>query len=434
MGNLVCIVGRPNVGKSTFFNRMVGRKDAIIDNVSGVTRDNKYGSVEWKDRNFTLMDTGGLVQGSDDVFEEAIRKQVFQGLEQADLLLFMVDLQTGVTGLDQEVADLIRKTQKPTVLVVNKSDTPEKLHLGGEFYGLGFDEVHNVSSETGTGTGDLLDAIVEKLPEENEEEDSTLPKIAIVGRPNVGKSSLTNMLLGYERSIVTAKAGTTRDPVNAVMKGFGQEFELLDTAGLRKKAKVRDDLEFYSVLRSVRAIEDSDVCVLMVDAQSGLESQDMNILHLAIQRKKGVLILINKWDLVEKDQNTAKEYEKAIKGRLGTLQYLPILFVSVKVKQRVHKALEMIQKTYKERKKKVPTSKLNDVLLKKIEQKPPGLERGKQIKIKYITQLPSQTPAFAFFCNFPKAIKSPYKKFLENQLRQAFGFQGVPISLYFRKK
>ena len=434
MGSLVCIVGRPNVGKSTFFNRMVGRKEAIIDNKSGVTRDNKYGSVEWKDRNFTLMDTGGLVQGSDDVFEEAIRKQVFQGLEQADLLLFMVDLQAGITGLDQEVADLVRKTQKPTFLVINKSDTPDKVHLGGEFYGLGFDQVFNISSETGTGTGDLLDAITDNLPTEAEPEEKALPRIAIVGRPNVGKSSMTNMMLGYERSIVTSKAGTTRDPVNAIMKGFGQEFELLDTAGLRKKAKVRDDLEFYSVLRAVRAIEDADVCVLMLDAQQGLESQDMNILHLAIQRKKGILILVNKWDLIEKDKDTVKKYEEAIKARLGTSQFIPIIFISVHEKQRVHKALETIQKIYNERIKKVPTSKLNDLLLRKINERPPGMERGKQIKIKYVTQLPTQTPTFAFFCNFPKALKSSYKRYLENQLRKGFGFQGVPISLVFRKK
>ncbi len=434
MAGLVCIVGRPNVGKSTFFNRMVGRKEAIIDNQSGVTRDNKYGTVEWKDQSFTLMDTGGIVQGSDDVFEEAIRKQVFQGLERADLLLFMVDLQTGLTGLDQEVADLVRKTQKPTFLIINKSDTPDKVHFGGEFHGLGFKEIFNISSETGTGTGDLLDAITDNIPREEEREEKGLPKIAIVGRPNVGKSSMTNMLLGYERSIVTPKAGTTRDPVNAIMKGFGQEFELLDTAGLRKKAKVRDDLEFYSVLRAVRAIEDADVCVLMLDAQQGLESQDMNILHLAIQRKKGVLILVNKWDLVEKDKDTSKEYEKAIRARLGAIQYIPILFISVHEKQRVHKALEIIQKIYEERKKRVSTSKLNDLLLKKINERPPGMERGKQIKIKYVTQLPTNTPTFAFFCNFPKALKSSYKRFLENQLRKGFDFQGVPITLVFRKK
>jgi GTPase len=434
MGNLVCIVGRPNVGKSTFFNRMIGRKDAIIDNKSGVTRDNKYGSVDWLDKTFTLMDTGGLVKGSDDIFEEAIRKQVLSGLEKADFLLFMVDLRAGLTGLDQDVADLVRRLDKPTFLLVNKADTPDKVSLAGEFFKLGFADVFPISSESGSGTGELLDALIKKLPEKGTKEKGGIARIAFVGRPNVGKSSLTNMLLGYERSIVTPKAGTTRDPVNALMKGFGQEFMLLDTAGLRRKSKVTDDLEFYSVLRAVRAIEDSDICVLLIDAQQGLESQDMSILHLAIQRKKGVLILVNKWDLVEKEQNSIKEYEEFMLNKLGTLRYIPIQFISVLEKIRVYKALEMINQIYEERKKKIPTSKLNQTMLNKIEERPPAMERGKSVKIKYITQLPTHTPSFAFFCNFPKAIKPSYKKYLENQLRKEFGFTGIPISLVFKKK
>ena len=436
MANIVAIVGRPNVGKSTFFNRMVGTRSAIMDDESGVTRDRHYGFSEWTGKYFSVIDTGGYVTGSDDIFEEAIRDQVTLAMEEATVILFMVDAQTGLTPLDEEFANVLRKSKKPLLVVVNKADTSDKFNMAGEFYSLGLGEIYPVSSQSGSGTGDLLDEVVKHFSDEGiEDPDAGVPKISIMGRPNVGKSSFVNVLLGKQRSIVTDIAGTTRDAINSRYNAFGKEFIITDTAGLRKKAKVTDNIEFYSVMRSIRSLEDSDVCIVIIDAVNGLESQDMNIIGLAHKNKKGIVLLVNKWDLIEnKDTNTAKKYEEELREKLAPLHYIPIIFISVHEKQRIFKAIEKAIEVYENRNTKIPTSKLNDVMLKEIENYPPPALKGKHVKIKYITQLPTHTPTFAFFCNLPQYIKEPYERYLENKLRSHFNLEGVPVKLIFRNK
>lgn len=436
MANIVAIVGRPNVGKSTLFNRLVEAREAIMDNVSGVTRDRHYGQSEWSGKRFTVIDTGGYVVGSDDVFEESIREQVELAIEEAGVILFVVDVQSGLTDLDKDFAQVLRRSKKPIYLVANKADDALKSHLAGEFYALGMEsDIWSVSAISGSGTGDLLDAISTHFETSDEEEEPpTLPRITIVGRPNVGKSSLVNLLLNEKRSIVTDIAGTTRDAVDSEYKYFGQHFILTDTAGIRRKTRVKENIEFYSVLRSIRAIESADVCILMLDASLGFEAQDMNILHLANRYHKGMVIMVNKWDLVEKSTNTARDYEAAIRERLGTLSFIPIIFASVHEKQRVMKVVEKAIEVYESRIRKVPTSALNDALLPEIEHYPPPAHRGHYIRIKYITQLPTRTVTFAFFCNHPKYLKNDYARFLENKIRHHFGFEGVPINIVFREK
>lgn len=433
---LVAVIGRPNVGKSTFFNRMTQQRQAIVDSVSGVTRDRHYGKSDWNGRSFSLVDTGGYITGSDDTFEAEIRRQVLIAIDEADIILFMVDVQSGVTDMDQDVAAVLRKTDKPVFLVVNKVDTPIHAADATEFYALGLGEYYTLSSINGSGTGELLDAMVEHipLPEEEVEEVDALPRFAIVGRPNVGKSSLLNALMGEERNIVTDIAGTTRDSLNTHYKHFGLEFELVDTAGIRKKGKVHEDLEFYSVMRAIRAIEYSDVILVVIDGTLGFEAQDLNIFHLAERNKKGVVILVNKWDIVEKETNTTKEYEKAIRARIAPFSDVPIVFISARTKQRIFKAIETAMAVYERRKQRISTSKLNDLFLPIIKENPPPSTKGKYIKIKYITQLPTNTPQFAFFANLPQYIKDPYRRFLENRFREMFDFTGVPIIIYFRKK
>lgn len=434
MGNIVAIVGRPNVGKSTFFNRMIGERQAIIDDTAGVTRDRQYGTTDWNGKTFTVVDTGGFVLGSDDVFETAIRSQVKIAIEEAAVIVFMVDVLTGVTDLDEEVAQMLRQTEKPVFLVVNKVDNHTRMMEANEFWSLGFDSTFFVSSLTGSGTGDLLDAVAEHI--ENEEPvQSELPKFAIVGQPNVGKSSLTNALLGEERNIVTEIAGTTRDSIHTVYNKFGKEFLLIDTAGIRKKAKVHENLEFYSVMRAIKAIEEADICILMIDAQTGMEAQDMSIFRLAQRRKKGVVILVNKWDLVEnKETNTARDFEKAVKEKIAPFSDVPILFISTLEKQRIFRAVEVALEVYENRGRRIKTSELNDKILPEIERTPPPAHRGHFIKIKYITQLPTPYPAFIFFCNHPKHVKESYRQFLENRLRDHFAFTGAPIAIFFRQK
>lgn len=407
-----------------------------MDNESGVTRDRHYGYAEWNGKHFTVIDTGGYVEGSDDVFEEAIRSQVKMALEEATAVIFMVSCEDGLTGLDQDFASVIRTSKKPVLMVANKADNHERALMVGEFYGLGLPaNIYPVSSTNGSGTGELLDELVNEFPDEGEEDpEAGIPRIAILGRPNVGKSSFLNLLLGEDRSIVTDIAGTTRDSVHTRYTAFGQDFILTDTAGIRKKTKVKEDIEFFSVLRSIQALQDSDVCILMIDATRGFESQDMNIISLANKYKKGVMIMVNKWDLIEKETGTAKEYEDDIKEKLGTLSYAPIIFTSVLTKQRVLKAIELATEINENRLRKVPTSRLNEALLPEIEHYPPPAVRGKYIKIKYITQLPTQSPTFAFFCNHPKDIKTSYERFLENKLRTYFDFKGVPMKLVFRNK
>lgn len=435
MANIVAIVGRPNVGKSTLFNRLVERRDAIMDDESGVTRDRHYGFAEWTGKFFTVIDTGGYVHGSDDVFEEAIRNQVMQALKEASVIIFMADCDDGLTDLDKDFANVVRTIDKPVLVVGNKADTNEKMQNSVEFYELGMGEVYPISSATGSGTGDLLDEVVKHFQDDQDENpEESLPKIAIMGRPNVGKSSFVNVLIGGERSIVTDIAGTTRDSINTRYNMFGKDFLLIDTAGVRKKAKVKEDIEFYSVIRSIRSLQNSDVSIVMIDAQNGLESQDVNLINLAVKYRKGIVLMVNKWDLIAKDQNTADKFRKTIEERLGTLSYIPIVLTSVLTKQRVFKAIETAIAVYNERYKKVPTSELNNVLLKEIDKFKPPSFRGKHIKIKYITQLPTNSPTFAFFCNFPKHIKSPYSRYLENKIRANFGFDGVPIKLVFREK
>lgn len=423
------------MGKSTLFNRLVERRQAIMNNEPGVTRDRHYGYAEWNGKHFTVIDTGGYVEGSEDVFEEAIRRQVKLAVDEASVILFMVDAQQGLAGLDEEFAHVVRQSKKPVYVVANKSDTADSAYHEGEFYKLGLGEVQAVSSTTGSGTGDLLDMVVSHFPDEGvEDPEAGIPRIAILGRPNVGKSSFLNTLLGVERSIVTDIAGTTRDAINTRYKMYGQDFILVDTAGLRKKNKEKDDVEFFSVLRSLQALQDSDVCVVMIDADRGFEAQDMNIITLGHRYNKGMLILVNKWDLVEKDTMTAKRIEDEIKERLGPLSYIPVMFISVHKKQRIFQAIEKAVEVYGNLHKKIPTSQLNDVMLREIEAYPPPATKGKHIKIKYLTQLPGRVPTFALFCNLPQYIKAPYERYLENKLRSHFDFVGVPLRLFFRKK
>ncbi len=434
--SLVAIVGRPNVGKSTLFNRLVGMRQAIVDETAGVTRDRHYGRCEWCGREFSVVDTGGYTSNSDDIFEEAIRRQVVIAVEEADLILFMVEASTGITDYDEEIADLLRRSGKPVVVAVNKVDTGEKVYDTFQFYSLGLGEIWSISAANGGGTGDLLDHLIKELPEEQEsaEDHPELPHIAIVGKPNVGKSSLANALLGEERNIVTPLAGTTRDSVSTHYKKFGHEFMLIDTAGMRKKSKVHEDLEFYSVMRSIRAIEHSDVCILMIDAQYGLEAQDMNIFNLIHRNKKGCVLVVNKWDAVEKDSNTMKNYTETLKSRLAPFNDLPIIFTSVINKQRIMDVLNAAKLVYDNYSRRIPTSALNDAMLPEIENYPPPAWKGKYIKIKYVTQLPTRSPSFAFFCNLPQYIKDPYKRFLENRLREKFDFTGCPVQIFVRQK
>lgn len=434
MSNILAIVGRPNVGKSTFFNRLTGIRQAIVHESSGVTRDRHYGTSEWNGIPFSVIDTGGYVHGSEDIFEEEIRKQAKLAIEEADVILFMVDSRDGITGMDQDVANLLRRSKKPVFLAANKVDNPASHLQATEFYGLGLGEVWPVSAVNGHGSGDLLDALVREFKPAEPENDDHLPRIAVIGRPNVGKSSFINALIGQERNIVTDIAGTTRDTIDTRYTSFGFDFYLVDTAGLRRKAKVTEDIEFYSVMRSIRAIETSDVCILMVDASQGFESQDLNIFHLADKNHKGIVILVNKWDLVEKESNTHLAFERMIREKTAPFTDIPIIFTSVLNKQRIHKALEVATKVSDQRKIKIPTARLNNDLLPIIERNPPPAHKGKYVKIKYITQLPLAYPAFAIFCNFPKYVKDPYKRFLENRIRELYEFNGVPIEVFFREK
>ncbi|MDO5968393.1 ribosome biogenesis GTPase Der [Flavivirga aquimarina] len=434
MSNIVAIVGRPNVGKSTFFNRLIQRREAIVDAVSGVTRDRHYGKSDWNGKEFSLIDTGGYVLGSDDVFEAEIDKQVELAIDEADAIIFMVDVEAGVTGMDEDVAKLLRKVSKPVFLVVNKVDNAKRAEDAVEFYSLGLGEYHTIASINGSGTGELLDALVEALPEKEEIEEEELPRFAVVGRPNAGKSSFINALIGEDRYIVTDIAGTTRDAIDTKYNRFGFEFNLVDTAGIRRKSKVKEDLEFYSVMRSVRAIEHADVCLLVLDATRGFDGQVQNIFWLAERNRKGIVVLVNKWDLVEKDHKSVKEYEKAIKKQMEPFTDVPVIFISALTKQRIFKAIETAVEVYQNRAKKIKTSQLNDILLPIIENYPPPAYKAKYVKIKYIMQLPTPQPQFAFFCNLPQYIKDPYKRFLENKIREHFGFKGVPISVYMRKK
>lgn len=435
MSNLVAIVGRPNVGKSTLFNRLTETRTAIVEEKSGVTRDRIYGKAEWNGVEFSVVDTGGYVQGSDDIFEGEIAKQVLIAIEEASVILFMVDVTVGVTDLDEAVADILRRTNKPVMVVANKVDTPVRIPDAAEFYSMGFGEMYTLSANNGAGTGDLLDALIEKFDPEVEEEDLTgVPKIAVVGKPNVGKSSFINAITGEERNIVTPISGTTRDSINTRYKLFGFDFVLIDTAGIRKRSKVHEDLEFYSVVRSVRSIEYSDVCIFMIDATQGIQKQDLSIFYVIEKNRKGVVVLVNKWDLVEKDTMSSIEYEDKIREQLAPFRDVPILFTSTITKQRLHKALETAMKVYGSRTQKVQTARLNEFVQEVIELNPPPSVKGKFVKIKYATQLPTHAPAFAFFCNLPQYIKDPYKRYIENKFRERFDFEGVPIRLFFRKK
>ncbi len=431
---IVAIVGRPNVGKSTFFNRLVQRREAIVDATSGVTRDRHYGKTDWNGREFSIIDTGGYVVGSDDIFEMEIDKQVELAIAEADAIIFMVDVETGITGMDEDVAKLLRRVDKPVFLVVNKVDNNKRAENAVEFYSLGLGEYYNIASINGSGTGDLLDDLVKSLPEKITSDEEELPRFAVVGRPNAGKSSFINALIGEERYIVTDIAGTTRDAIDTRYDRFGFEFNLVDTAGIRRKSKVKEDLEFYSVMRSVRAIEHCDVCLLIFDASRGFDGQVQNIFWLAQRNRKGIVILANKWDLVEKKTNTMKEMEAQIRKKIEPFTDVPIIFISVLNKQRIFKAIETAVEVYQNRSKKIKTRQLNDVMLPIIQQNPPPAYKGKYVKIKFITQLPTPQPQFAFFCNLPQYIKEPYKRFLENQLRKNFNFTGVPVSVYMRKK
>jgi len=431
---LVAIIGRPNVGKSTFFNRLIGRRQAIVDEYSGVTRDRHYGKSDWGGREFSVIDTGGYVSETDDIFEKEIAKQVMIAMEEANLILFVCDARQGLIDLDRDVAKLLRQSKKPVMMVANKIDNPSQEAESYEFYELGFEKIYPISAINGAGTGDLLDDLIQLLPEEEKVEENELPRISVVGRPNAGKSSFVNALLGIDRNIVTDVAGTTRDTIDTHYNAYGFDFTLVDTAGIRKKAKVHEDLEFYSVMRAIRAIEHSDVCILMVDATQGLGQQDLNIFGLIEKNRKGVVVLINKWDLVEKETNTAKDFEAQIREKLAPFNDVPIIFTSVINKQRIHKALETALDVYKNRTQRVKTNKLNEILLPIIEYTPPPATKGKYIKIKYVQQLPTHAPTFAFYCNLPQYIKDPYRRFIENQMRKHFNFTGVPIQIFFRKK
>ena len=433
--SIVAIVGRPNVGKSTLFNRMIQRREAIVDAVSGVTRDRHYGKSDWNGKEFSIIDTGGYVVGSDDIFEAEIDKQVKLAIDEADAIIFMVDVETGVTGMDEEVAQLLRKSKKPFLLAVNKVDSANRLNDAVEFYSLGVEKYYTLSSISGSGTGELLDDLVEILPEEEEREDEELPRFAVVGRPNAGKSSFINALIGKDRFVVTDIAGTTRDSIDTKYNRFGFEFNLVDTAGIRKKSKVKEDLEFYSVMRSVRAIEHCDVVIVVYDATRGFDGQVQSIFWLAERNHKGVVILANKWDLVEgKDNQTTKETEKYIRQQCEPYTDVPIVFVSALTKQRLFKAIETAVDVHKRRSTKIKTSVLNDTMLPIIEAYPPPAYKGKYVKIKFCTQLPTPHPCFAFFCNLPQYVREPYKRFIENKLREKFEFTGVPVTVYFRKK
>lgn len=435
MSAIVAIVGRPNVGKSTFFNRLIKRREAIVDAVSGVTRDRHYGKTDWNGVEFSVIDTGGYVIGSDDTFEKEIDKQVNLAIEEADAVIFMVNVEDGVTGMDETVAELLHRSKKPIFVAVNKVDSNNRIADAHEFYAFGFEKLYTLSSLNGSGSGELLDDLVKVLPErENSATDDSLPRFAVVGRPNAGKSSFINALIGEDRYIVTDIAGTTRDAIDVKYNRFGFEFNLVDTAGIRRKSKVKEDLEFYSVMRSVRAIEHADVCILMIDATRGFEGQDSNIFWLAERNRKGIVILVNKWDLVEKGNNTAKEFEALIRKEIAPFTDVPIVFVSALNKQRIYKAIEQAVEVYNNRSKRVPTHKLNEVMLPLIENYPPPAIKGKYIKIKYCMQLPTQMPQFVFFANLPQYVKDPYKRFIENKLRENFDFNGVPIDVYFRQK
>jgi len=439
MNSIVAIVGRPNVGKSTLFNRLIQRREAIVDNTSGVTRDRHYGKSDWNGKEFSLIDTGGYVEGSDDIFEGEIRKQVVLALEECDIIVFVVDVTSGITPLDEAVSNLLRKSKKPVFLAINKVDNAMRDADAFEFYNLGLGEYYTISSINGGGTGELLDALVKEMPEEEEEEvindpQSELPKFAVVGRPNAGKSSFINALVGKDRNIVTDIAGTTRDTIDTTYNKFGFDFKLVDTAGIRKKSKVKEDIEFYSVMRAVRAIEHCDVAVLMIDATRGFEGQDQNIFWLAQKNRKGIVILVNKWDLLDKETNTMKKCEDMIRKEIAPFTDVPIIFTSTVTKQRLLKALETAVDVHKSRSNKIATSKLNETMLELIQNYPPPAIKGKYIKIKYCMQLPTPTPQFAFFANLPQYIKDPYKRFLENKMREIYDFKGVPITIYFRQK
>ncbi|MEK8180477.1 ribosome biogenesis GTPase Der [Flavobacterium buctense] len=436
MNNIVAIVGRPNVGKSTFFNRLIKRREAIVDSVSGVTRDRNYGKSEWNGKEFSVIDTGGYIKGSDDIFEGEIRRQVELAIDEADAIIFVVDVEEGITPMDAEVAKLLRKVTKPILLAVNKVDNAMREKDAIEFYNLGLGEYFTIASISGSGTGELLDKLVEVLPElpEVSEDEEQLPRFCVVGRPNAGKSSFINALIGEDRFVVTDIAGTTRDSIDTRYNRFGFEFNLVDTAGIRRKAKVKEDLEFYSVMRSVRAIEHSDVCILLIDATRGFEGQDQSIFWLAEKNRKGVIILVNKWDLVEKDTMSTRDYEAKIREELQPFTDVPIIFTSAITKQRLLKALEETVKVYENRKQRIPTSKFNDFMLKLIEAYPPPALKGKYVKIKYCMQLPTPTPQFVFFANLPQYVKEPYKRFLENKIRENWDFSGVPIDIYIREK
>ena len=434
MSYTVAITGRPNVGKSTFFNRMLEQRKSIVDDVSGVTRDRQYGVAEWNGKAFNVIDTGGFVTDSTDIFEREIRKQVHIAIAEANAIIFMVDVSTGITNLDQDMAEMLRRSPKPVYLVVNKVDNHTRQLEAAEFYSLGFEKIFFLSSISGSGTGELLDEICLKIPEEQIEEPGTIPKFAIIGQPNVGKSSLLNALTGQERTIVSEIAGTTRDAVHTKYNLFNKEFILIDTAGIRRKKKVSEDLEFYSVIRAISAVDEADVCILLLDAEKGVTAQDLSIFSLAEKKGKGIVVLVNKWDLVKKETNTARDYEKLLKQKLAPFNDVPILFISATEKLRIFQAMETALKVYENRMQKIPTSQLNEVMLKAMESYHAPVVRGHAVKIKFVTQLPTVVPSFAFFCNFPTDIKTPYKNYLENQMRENFPLTGVPIRIFFRKK
>ena len=434
MSYTVAIVGRPNVGKSTFFNRMLEQRKAIVDDISGVTRDRQYGIAEWTGKTFNVVDTGGFVPHSQDVFEREIRKQVLIALEEANAIIFMCDVTTGITNLDESMTEILRRSTKPVYLIINKVDNHARLLEASEFYSLGFEKIYFVSSVSGTGIGDLLDDVCALIPDEVPVETGELPKFAIIGQPNVGKSSLLNALVGQERTIVSDIAGTTRDTIHTNYNLFNKEFILIDTAGIRRKTKVNEDLEFYSVIRAIKAMDEADVCLFLLDAEKGLTAQDLNIFSLAIKKGKGIVVLVNKWDLVEKETNSARDYEKELKKRLAPFSDVPIVFISATEKTRILKAMEIALDVFANRSQKITTSKLNDTMLKAVEAYHAPVVRGNAVKIKFVTQLPTVVPSFAFFCNFPDDIKTPYKNYLENQLRESFKLTGVPIRIFFRKK
>jgi GTPase len=435
MSYTVAITGRPNVGKSTFFNRLLEQRKAIVDDFSGVTRDRQYGVAEWIGKTFNVIDTGGFVANSADVFEKEIRKQVHMAIEESNAIIFMVDVTSGITPLDEEMADVLRRSPKPVYLAVNKVDNHKRQLEAAEFYSMGFEKIFFLSSVSGTGTGELLDEVCSLIPDEKKDEDEkSLPKFAIIGQPNVGKSSLLNALIGQDRTIVSDIAGTTRDAVHTTYKLFNKEFILIDTAGIRRKNKVSEDLEFYSVIRAVNAVDEADVCILLLDAEKGITAQDLNIFSLAVKKGKGIVVLVNKWDAIKKETNTARDYEKLLKNKLAPFTDVPILFISATEKLRIFQAMETALKVYENRQQKIPTSKLNEVMLKAVEAYHAPVVRGNAVSIKYVTQLPTVVPSFAFFCNYPDDIKTPYKNYLENKMREKFALTGVPIRIFFRKK